>query len=202
VQSFWSFWKVVIVDDIKRVGTRLGVYTGPAPPTMEQIMAQHQKNISQLQRLLKEDIPSKNNNDPKQKRAHPQMFPDAKKTMTAALPGKEASASSDKDTPATKIPSQAEEDKSFLDVGNALRAHYFRAIIAFKQKFAEKWKPARAYPPRGSILVGGLVELDSPKAWLVFDVKAAYDPKTKDFDTPSMNLRLRRIQMKTQKPLR
>jgi len=45
------------------------------------------------------------------------------------------------------------------------------------------------------------VELDSPKAWLVFDVKAAWDPKTRSYDARSMHLKLRRMQLKKQGPV-
>jgi hypothetical protein len=82
----------------------------------------------------------------------------------------------------------------------AFHAHFFRAIMAFKVKMAQTWRPAPNYPPRGSILVSGLVELDSPKAWLVFDVKAAWDPKTRSYDARSMLLQLRRMQLKKQGP--
>jgi hypothetical protein len=82
----------------------------------------------------------------------------------------------------------------------AFHAHFFRAIMAFKVKMVQTWRPTQNYPPRGSILVSGLVELDSPKAWLVFDVKAAWDPKTRSFDARSMHLQLRRMQLKKQGP--
>jgi hypothetical protein len=83
----------------------------------------------------------------------------------------------------------------------ALQLHLRRAFVAFKTKFAQTWRPAPNYPPRGSILVSGLIELDSPKAWLVIDVKAAWDPKTKQYDPRSMHLVMRRLQMKRQAPL-
>jgi hypothetical protein len=90
------------------------------------------------------------------------------------------------------------EDKA---LGLPLQGHFTKAMTAFKMKLQQTWKPARNYPPRGSILVTGFVEVDSPKAWLVFDVKAAWDPKTKKYDSRSMSLSLRRMQMKKQGPL-
>jgi hypothetical protein len=83
----------------------------------------------------------------------------------------------------------------------ALKLHLQRAFMAFRTKFAQTWRPAPNYPPRGSILVSGLIELDSPKAWLVIDVRAAWDPKTKQYDPRSMHLAMRRLQMKRQAPL-
>jgi hypothetical protein len=84
---------------------------------------------------------------------------------------------------------------------SALNSHLLQALMAFKTKFAQTWRPAPNYPPRGSILVSGLIELDSPKAWLVIDVTAAWDPKTKQYDPRSMYLGMRRLQMKKQAPL-
>lgn len=199
VQSFWSFGKVMLIDDMKRIGTRLGFYTGAPPPTMEQIVAQHQK---QLQKLVKDDTPAKPNSAPTQKTIQPQPLGDAKKTMSPALTDKNPSAGPDKDTSTAKVPGQTEVENALLGASKAIHAHYFRAIVAFKHTFAQKWRPIIAHPPRGCILVGGLVEIDAPKAWLVFDVRAAWDPKSKSFDAPSMNLQLRRIQMKKQQPLR
>jgi len=83
----------------------------------------------------------------------------------------------------------------------ALKLQLLKAYVAFKTKFAQTWRPAPNYPPRGSILVSGLIELDSPKAWLVIDVRAAWDPKTKQYDPRSMLLAIRRLQMKRQAPL-
>lgn len=79
--------------------------------------------------------------------------------------------------------------------------HVLNAVMAARTKFAQTWRAAPYYPPRGSIIVSGLIELDAPRAWLVVDVKAAWDPKTKTFDMKSMQLVLRRLQMKKQAPL-
>jgi hypothetical protein len=84
---------------------------------------------------------------------------------------------------------------------DSLKLHLQKAYMAFKMKFAQTWRPAPNYPPRGSILVSGLIELDSPKAWLVVDVKAAWDPKTQQYDVRSMQIVVRRLQMKRQAPL-
>ncbi|TAQ90106.1 hypothetical protein B7494_g1516, partial [Chlorociboria aeruginascens] len=69
----------------------------------------------------------------------------------------------------------------------ALQAHFHKAVTAFKAKLQQTWKPASSYPPRGCVMVSGLVELDAPRAWLVFDVKAAWDPKIKSYDYRSMS---------------
>lgn len=88
----------------------------------------------------------------------------------------------------------------FRTTENALGAHSANAWTAFKAKMAQTWRPAANYPPRGSIIISGFVELESPKAWIVFDVRAAWDPKTKEFDPRSLYLRTRRLQMRKQAP--
>jgi len=73
---------------------------------------------------------------------------------------------------------------------------------AFKEQFARAWRRAPEQPPRGSILVSGLVELEAPRGYTVVDVVAYWDPKTRQFDNKSMMVRLRRLQAKNQAPIR
>jgi hypothetical protein len=72
----------------------------------------------------------------------------------------------------------------------------------FRKKFAQTWKPLRELPPRGAVLVSGLVELETSKAYIVIDVIAWWDPKTRKYDVRSMWMGLRRLQMKNQAPMR
>lgn len=73
---------------------------------------------------------------------------------------------------------------------------------AFRRTFAQMWRPVREQPPRGCVCVSGLVELETSKSYVVIDVFAWWDPKTKQYDPTSMWMRLRRLQMKNQAPLR
>jgi hypothetical protein len=75
-------------------------------------------------------------------------------------------------------------------------------LKAFKEQLSKAWKKAPEQPPRGSILVSGLVELEAPKGYTVVDVVAYWDPKTRQFDNKSMMVRLRRLQPKNQAPIR
>lgn len=74
--------------------------------------------------------------------------------------------------------------------------------MTFRKKLAQKWKPTKDYPPRGSIMVSGMIELETPRAFIVIDVRSFYDPETRKFPVKSMFLNVRRIQMKVQKPAR
>ncbi len=73
---------------------------------------------------------------------------------------------------------------------------------AFKGTWAKTFKPVKTAPPRGSFLVSGLVELETPRATVVIDVAAWYDPKTMTYDGKSMFMGVRRVQLKTQSPMR
>jgi hypothetical protein len=188
-QSFWSFAKVLIVDDITRVAKMLGFQPDPPPPTVEKILARHQE-------LMRGGPPP--TKDGPQKTPHP-LLGDASKTMIPTqIP--------DKPNPPEGKRLGDGEEGSVIDRGRlrqtgiAFKLHFDRAMTAFKMKLVETWKPVRDYPPRGSIEVSGLVEIESPKAWMVYDVKASWDPKTKSYDPRSMSVRLRKLQRKNQYP--
>ncbi|KAF5872036.1 uncharacterized protein Bfra_009063ia [Botrytis fragariae] len=85
-----------------------------------------------------------------------------------------------------------------------IHAGFAKPIMAAKLKYVEanrKLRPTQNLHPRGSITVSGFVELESDRAFLVFDVIAAWDPKKKEFDAGSMQLKLRRMQRKKQRPI-
>lgn len=174
--STWSFTKIMVEDHFKRAANMLGFNT-PPPPSLEQILAQHHKH-------MKNPIPSKE--------GPPSQLPpplDSSKPPGSSNPSL-AGVSEDEDGEANPV----------TNVVTNLQSHFMRPMMAFRAKLSQTWKPVKNYPPRGSILVSGFVEVDAPKAWLVFDVKAAWDPKEKDFDARSMHVKLRRFQLKKQGP--
>ena len=201
-KSLWAGLKVIVVDDAKRIGSRLGLDTGPPPPTKDQIVAKTQERIARLQGRLQ------NKNAPKQKvESKEQNLPqplgqDNKKAVT---PAEKTSAPKLAQEESDQDKDKAEDENQRLDPIAATRRivqdHFFRGYLAFMQKYMQTAQPPRAYPPRGSIIFQGFVELESPRAWLTFDVRAAWDPKTKEFDAPSLIMQLRRLQMKNQGPL-
>lgn len=74
--------------------------------------------------------------------------------------------------------------------------------MEFRRKLSQSWKPTKDLPPRGSIMVSGMVELETPRAFIVVDVHGFWDPETRKFPFASMFMKVRRIQMKVQKPAR
>lgn len=165
----WSFAKVMVIDDVKRIAGMLGFSVSP-PPSLDQMLAQHQQAI-------KNAHPNRNGPNPQ-------------------LPGEPNKAVGNSDDH-----SEDEVANDATKAAMALKSHFVRPIMAFKARFLQTWKPVRGYPPAGSIIVSGFVEIDAPKAWLVFDIKAAWDPKTRNYDLDHTNIQLRRFQPKRQGPV-
>ncbi|KAH6657332.1 hypothetical protein BKA67DRAFT_186298 [Truncatella angustata] len=78
--------------------------------------------------------------------------------------------------------------------------HTAGAWQALRQKWQQVWKPKKPFPPRGSVKFSGLVEVASPKASLVVDVLAWYDPKTNSVDGKTLRLALRAIKPRQMSP--
>jgi hypothetical protein len=72
----------------------------------------------------------------------------------------------------------------------------------FKETYVRERGTITTPPPRGSITVSGLVELETPKAFVLIDILTWYDPKTNSFAPHSTRLYLRRVAEKRQHALR
>ena len=127
--------------------------------------------------------------------------PTAERTASTddkAAPGGEAS---EKATPFSNELSR-DEDKYTVPFPGSIRRSVHSSLPEFWKKFTQTWKPTAGLPPRGSFMLSGLVELEGPRAVMVIDVRAWWNPATKNFDNQSMVLNLRSFQTKTQSPLR
>ncbi|TVY76047.1 hypothetical protein LSUE1_G006850 [Lachnellula suecica] len=190
VQSFWNFTKVLVVDDTKRIAGMLGIRSNTAPSTIGAL-------LSKQQEMMRGSFPNKDGPPPalpgdatgNAKAGFIKISTPAKPTLKQQNPDKSPEEKDTEVNPATSM-------------AVALHQHFGRALLALRTKLKQTWRPAPNYPPRGSILISGMVELEAPKAFLVFDVKAAWDPQTKAFDQRSMFLQLRRFQWKSQGPVR
>ncbi|KAI0190948.1 hypothetical protein EV127DRAFT_511407 [Xylaria flabelliformis] len=80
--------------------------------------------------------------------------------------------------------------------------HTSGAWDAFIKSLMKKWRAPPAYPPRGSIRVSGLVEINTRRAIMTVDCVAWWDPQTKKYDRSTVSLSLRSIRPKIQSPLR
>jgi len=195
-QSLWSFSKVLFWHDTSKIGGMLGIQTKPQP-SVDTILAQAMKRSSSQSDEPKQ--PAEENSSPPTATADRDLGDSPRPDPNRAI-DKPPSEQLDALTKAIKADAQRVQEEND-NIPPALRSHLLQAFMAFKTKFAQTWRPAPDYPPRGSILVSGLIELDSPKAWLVIDVRAAWDPKTRQYDLRSMYLGMRRLQMKRQAPL-
>jgi hypothetical protein len=169
----------------------LGIRT-KAGPSIEQL-------LNKQQQMMKGSLPNKKGPSiPPQSEAEGQATSNAKAMIKISAPAK-TRLTENRNTP--EKDEEAEVVGPGTRVAMALHQHFNHAITAFKTKMRQTWRPAPSYPPRGSILVSGMVELEAPKAYLVFDVRGAWDPQTKAYDPRSMHLQLRRFQWKAQGPV-
>ncbi|EAQ93866.1 hypothetical protein CHGG_02101 [Chaetomium globosum CBS 148.51] len=67
-----------------------------------------------------------------------------------------------------------------------------------KQTYSKEQRPFRADPPRGCVCVSGLVELETPKAFVLLDVMTWYDPKTNSRAPGTTAIYFRKIRSKSQ----
>jgi hypothetical protein len=106
-------------------------------------------------------------------------------------------------SPFTKPSEMSEKRPSAKDVHGVkeVSEHTVGAWQALRQKWQQVWKPKRPFPPRGSVQFSGLVEVASPKASLVVDVLAWYDPKTNSVDGKTLRLALRAIKPRQVTPV-
>ena len=77
---------------------------------------------------------------------------------------------------------------------------YANASRAFKKTLAKSRRnqSISVEPPRGTILVSGLVELEGPDGVCLVDTKAAYEPKSSQWVV--ISIALRRMQEHKQAP--
>lgn len=70
-----------------------------------------------------------------------------------------------------------------------------------REAYVRERSALRPDPVRGSLLVSGLVEVQTTHACIVVDIWGWYDPKTKSHSPGTVRLRVRRVQKKVQRPV-
>ena len=183
--SLWSFAKVLVSDDFKNAARILGLRIGGNTPTIEELLFEQQQHLSKLSPSTKERSTSK----------QAQLLGDSQAQKSVAL--------SPENSSLTKKTSTQEE----LAAGPVKKAvsvivgHFSRGLLEFKTKLRQSWIQTPSFPPGGSILTEGLIELEAQKAWLVLYVRAFWDPKTNRYDLRSLHVRLAHIQPKSLGPV-
>ncbi|POS86115.1 hypothetical protein EPUL_001586 [Erysiphe pulchra] len=177
--STWNFAKVVIADYLEKIANMIGFKTA-APPTLEQILTRH-RQLMKGSKISPHDGSS----------LEPQLYPVGVDVSPAP---------SIKQPKQNQESSQEESENVVEEIITGLRQQFSGPLSAFKKSFAKSWKDATPNPPRGCICVSGLVEIETTKAYLIFDVMAHWDPQTRSYDIESLAAGLRRIQLKKQAP--
>ncbi|RKF62803.1 hypothetical protein OnM2_030042 [Erysiphe neolycopersici] len=177
--STWNFTKAVIADYLEKIANMIGFKTA-APPTLEQILTRH-RQFMKGGKISPHDGSS----------LEQQLYPEGVDVSPAP---------SIKQPKQNQENSQEEYENIVEEIMPVLRRHFSGPLLAFKKSFAKSWKDATPNPPRGCVCVSGLVEIETTKAYLIFDVMAHWNPQTKLFDIESLAAGLRRIQLKKQAP--
>ncbi|EDN95958.1 hypothetical protein SS1G_12164 [Sclerotinia sclerotiorum 1980 UF-70] len=190
-QSSWMFLKVLAAEEFRSMARVFGVEfeKGPSEQTLDQMLARSQKMMKELNGQQK--VPGDVQRPFTAKDGPPQQPLGDKSKEVAAAPGK----------PNVREDILPALVNSFKDIHTSFVA---KPIMAAKIKYVQiskRLRPTTNIHPRGSITVSGLIELESDQAFLVFDVIAAWDPKKKQYDVNSMQIKLRRMQRKRQRPV-
>jgi hypothetical protein len=73
--------------------------------------------------------------------------------------------------------------------------------LAARATYRKAHKAMRHLPPRGAVMVSGMVELEAKKGFAVIEVVAWWVPQKNKFDYRSMAIGVRRVQMRRQAPV-
>lgn len=192
-QSMCTLTKVLAVEHFRKLAEMFGIQlqTSHAQKSMDQLLARSQKLIKEM------------NGEPK-------VAGDVQRPLTAkgGIPQQPLDDKSKEIGGGAALPGKSTSKDDMLSglIGNFKDIHqiFAKPILAAKIKYTQISKQMRStmnLHPRGSVMVSGLVEIEAEKAFLVFDIVAAWDPKKKEYHAESMRLVLRRVQKKRQPPL-
>lgn len=173
--GIWSFAKVMVTEDIKRLSRALGFQPSANVPIAELLAKQQQQQTAKLPTSRQ-----------------PQLLGDSQ-TQKGAVLAREDSSGNKK--PPGQEESSADEAKANI---KKAPVQFYLAFAAFLKQLASTWKPPPRNPPPGSILTEGLIELEAPRVYLVCKARAYWDMKTNSYDTKSMSLTL--VQMHAKRP--
>jgi hypothetical protein len=212
--GFWAFGRAIVKDHVGQVARHFGY--GPEDPESAHLRANpgfpsplpssHNPEIQKTLERIRQGTTRRPEevNDPGSMSASTGASPPVPSPpRDKALGGSEhpAAGESEQDTPGQKR--RAEELKKRTE---ELRASLANTVSEPWKKFTEAYarerNNLRPDPARGSIFLSGLVELETPKAWVVVDVLGWYNPKTQTHDPGAVRMTFRRVQYKVQAPVR
>ncbi|KAH8167939.1 hypothetical protein CIB48_g287 [Xylaria polymorpha] len=197
--SVWSFVSALVTQNAKTFAKFLGYETQRDSTT------NMQQTIERLQQQIKKQSGKTNTVPP----PLPSQGRAGDGSTTSPLPPVDERAAGSTRTPET-MGTGTGVDNALPTVPKAkdmyiirtAREHTSGPWNRFVNSLAQKWHPPPAYPPRGSLRVSGLVEIETSRALMVVDCIAWWDPQTKKFDPKTLNMSLRALRPKVQSPLR
>ncbi|KAI1105593.1 hypothetical protein F4804DRAFT_303930, partial [Jackrogersella minutella] len=207
--SLWSFSGALLKQNALNFAKIFGYEPNPSPSpslqqTIEKVHQRLKKPTADPDSKAASSLPSAKTQAAGGSSTDSTSPVEKRSTGSSTAPGSpSASPSSGMSSPIPIIPTaEPDKPKSARDIYGIrhTQEHTSGAWAAFKQTFRQTWRPIQGLPPRGSIYVSGLVEINTPRAFIIIDAFAFWDPKTETFDIKTMSLRLRTIRMKTQSP--
>jgi hypothetical protein len=128
-------------------------------------------------------------------------------SSSASAPSAPSSAPRDKPMPVPDKPTLGQNKQDTPDQKSWLQEMVLSVATSqpwkqLKQTYSREQRPFKADPPRGSVCVSGLVELETSKSYVVLDVMTYYDPKTNARAPGTTAIYFRKIRAKQQTPLR
>lgn len=204
--GFWAFGTAIAKDHFHQVAQRFGYgsedpesahlranpgFPSPLPTSHNPEIQKALERIRQGTTRRPEEV-----NDPGSMSASAGASPPVPSSpRDKALGGSQdpAAGQNEQGTPGQK--KNAEELR--LSLANSVSEPWKR----FTETYARERNKLKPDPARGSVFLSGLVELETPKAWVVIDVLGWYNPKTKTHDPGAVRMSFRRVQYKVQMPL-
>ncbi|KAI1259950.1 hypothetical protein F5Y18DRAFT_283271 [Xylariaceae sp. FL1019] len=186
-QSLWSFYSTLVEQNVMTMARLLGYDT----------KTNEQRAIENMQQAIKSQSGQSNTRLP------PSMLSGPADSALSALNKRATGATTTPETagaPARVKGADSEIPKAEEIYGLA-KNHVSGPMQAFGKTLQKTWRHAGTYPPRGAIFVGGLVSVETSRAYVIFDCRAWWDPKTKEYVDRAVSIQLRSVHAKTQAPL-
>lgn len=199
-RSLWSFATTLTKQNLDSAMQALGFGSeaSSSEATTMQSFEKAQKTIDAAHQRLR------GTTDPKGQQAGPSPpqppRPDQATEVNASSAVKSTAAGDNAGASLPPGPSTAGEDEE------KARRIYFPMLdlkdptSSFWRKLSSLWRPLYVPPPRGSFGVSGTIEFELPRAWIVMEVGAFFDPETDKFHRESLSFRVKNIQLKRQSP--
>lgn len=204
--SLWSFSGALVRQNALNFARLLGyeqdsTSNSPFQQAVEKVNQKLKKPGTESDTKTPSSLPSADKQAADGSSTDPTSPVEKRSAESSPATGSAASSGSGASSPIPIVPSaEPGKPKSAKDIYGIkhTQEHTSGPWRAFKRKFAQTWRPIPDQPPRGAIYVSGLVEVHTPRAIVIVDTEAWWDPKTEKFDTKTASFTLRSIRLKTQ----